>query len=221
MPAREGVRGEDLRSIILSLQAQVSRLFMFFYYHLTAKNYSEAHRICKKVFDLFLSYAGVFFLLPLWIIFGFAIWLEDGLPIFYIQARVGKKARTFYAIKFRTIYCNKRSSVIARFLRRTALDESPQLINIIKGQMSFVGPRPLVSEDINEKEKLHLRASVCPGLTGLAQVFAPKDAPFKEKLKYDLLYIETRSMPLDLWLILRSFFVSFKRKWDIIKVKPD
>ncbi len=173
----------------------------------------------KRIFDIFLSYIGLFFLFPWWIIFAFAIWLEDGLPIFYIQERVGKKARIFRTIKFRTMYYRKQSSVIAKFLRNSALDESPQLINIMKGEMSFVGPRPLIPQEINLGENLDLRSSICPGLTGIAQVVAPKDAPLAEKLKYDLWYIENQSLFLDMLLILKSFWVSLNRRWDIIRPK--
>ena len=173
----------------------------------------------KRIFDLFLSCAGLFFLFPLWIIFAFAILLEDGLPVFYIQQRVGKHARIFGAIKFRTMYSNKKSSVIAKFLRKTALDESPQLINIIKGEMSFVGPRPLIPQEIYPGESQHLRSSITPGLTGIAQVVAAKDAPLTEKLKYDLWYIENQSILLDAQLILKSFWVSLNRRWDIISAR--
>jgi undecaprenyl phosphate N,N'-diacetylbacillosamine 1-phosphate transferase len=173
----------------------------------------------KRLFDLILSYIGLFFLFPLWIIFAFAIWLEDGLPIFYIQDRVGKKAGRFQALKFRTIYHNNQSSGMAKFLRKTALDESPQLINILRGEMSFVGPRPLIPQEINPGENLDLRSSICPGLTGIAQVVAAKDAPLTEKLKYDLWYIENQSIWLDIRLILRSFWMSLNKRWDIIRTK--
>jgi lipopolysaccharide/colanic/teichoic acid biosynthesis glycosyltransferase len=173
----------------------------------------------KRIFDLALSYIGLFFLFPLWIIFAFAIWLEDGLPIFYIQHRVGKKNRRFQTIKFRTMYYKKQSSAIAKFLRNTALDESPQLINIMKGEMSFVGPRPLIPQEIGLGENLHLRSRICPGLTGVAQVVAAKDAPITEKLKYDLWYIENQTIWLDIRLILKSFWMSFNKRWDIISAK--
>jgi lipopolysaccharide/colanic/teichoic acid biosynthesis glycosyltransferase len=173
--------------------------------------------MAKIIFDIVLAYLGIFFLFPLWIIFAFAIWFEDGLPIFYIQERVGKQARIFGAIKFRTIYYGKGGSLIAKILRRTALDESPQLINIIRREMSFVGPRPLIPQEINSGENQHLRSSITPGLTGIAQVVAEKDAPVTEKLKYDLWYIEHQSIWLDAQLILKSFWMSLNRKWDIIR----
>lgn len=173
----------------------------------------------KRIFDIVLSCSGLFLLTPLWIIFAFAIWLEDGFPVFYVQHRVGKNNRHFKTIKFRTMYYKKKSPVIAGFLRRTAMDESPQLINIIKGEMSFVGPRPLIPEEISLGENLDLRSSVCPGLTGVAQVVAAKDAPIAEKLKYDLWYIGNQSVWLDIRLILKSFWMSFNKRWDIISSK--
>jgi len=173
----------------------------------------------KRTFDIFLSCFGLFFLFPFWIIFAFAIWLEDGFPVFYIQHRVGRRNSRFRTIKFRTMYYKKRNPVIAGFLRQTAMDESPQLINILKGEMSFVGPRPLIPEQINLGEELHLRSSVCPGLTGIAQVVAAKDAPITEKLKYDLWYIENQSLLLDIRLILKSFWMSFNKRWDMISSK--
>lgn len=175
--------------------------------------------MAKRIFDLFLSCVGLFFLFPLWIIFSFAIWLEDGLPVFYIQERVGKNASIFGAIKFRTMYSKKKDSAIAKFLRTTALDESPQLINIIKGQMSFVGPRPLIPQEVNLGENLNLRSSITPGLTGIAQVATSKDAPITEKVKYDLWYKDNQSISLDMRLILKSFWVSLNRNWDTIKTK--
>jgi len=175
--------------------------------------------MAKRIFDLILSYIGLFFLFPLWIIFAFAIWLEDGLPVFYIQHRVGKKNRYFQTIKFRTMHYKKQSSHLARFLRNTALDESPQLINILKGEMSFVGPRPLIPQEVSLGDSLDLRFSIAPGLTGAAQVVAAKNAPVTEKLKYDLWYIKNQSLWLDILLILKSFWMSLNKRWDIIGAK--
>jgi len=181
--------------------------------------------MAKRIFDLFLSLLGLFFLLPFWVLCSFAIWLEDGRPILYLQKRVGKDAQIFQAIKFRTLFYKKENSRLARFLRKTALDEVPQLINILKGEMSLVGPRPLIPEESEIGERLNspgsyiegrgLRAVVRPGLTGIAQVLAPKNAPLEEKLKYDLWYIENRSLLLDILLILKSFWLSLNSRWDL------
>ena len=138
--------------------------------------------------------------------------------MFYIQIRVGKNRQLFKTLKFRTLY-NKDSGYMAStrlgmFLRVTALDESLQLINILKGEMSFVGPRPLIPEEVGTEARLEPRFSVRPGLTGLSQVLCSKDIGIMEKFKYDLLYIERQSLSLDLKLILVSFVVSFRGKWE-------
>lgn len=169
----------------------------------------------KRLFDLSLSYLGMFFSLPLWVIFCYGIFLEDGWPIFYPQTRVGKGGLVFRAIKFRTLGYRIEKPFLSRLLRATALDELPQLINIIRGQMSFVGPRPLIPEEIQMYVELAFRSTVRPGLTGMAQVYAPKDAPVTEKFKYDLWYIQNQNLGLDIYLILMSFWISMKKKWDV------
>lgn len=175
----------------------------------------------KRAFDIFLSFLGLFFSLPLWILFSFAIYLKDGRPIFYLQERIGKDSKIFKAIKFRTLGYREESSVLAKFLRTTALDELPQLINILKGEMSFVGPRPLIPQELQMYKELNLRATVRPGLTGMAQVLAFKDAPVLEKFKYDIWYIKNQNIALDISLILKSFWLSLRKRWDVaIKETP-
>ena len=175
-----------------------------------------AYQAIKRLFDICLSYIGIFVFSPLAVLSSFAVWLEDGRPIFYIQERVGKGGRLFKAIKFRTMDYKKQGSRLPLLLRTTALDEFPQLINIIKGQMSFVGPRPLVPQEIQRGREFDLRSAVPPGLTGLAQILARKDAPALEKFKYDIIYIENKNLFLDISLILRSFWISLARRWDIV-----
>lgn len=113
---------------------------------------------------------------------------------------------------------------VGKFLRRVALDELPQLINILKGEMSFVGPRALPINEIQTAEEGNLpdekipgfevRLSVKPGLTGIAQIYAPRDAPRREKFKYDILYIKKQGVLLDLNLIIRSLWITLKGKWE-------
>lgn len=114
---------------------------------------------------------------------------------------------------------------VGRFLRATALDELPQLWNIFRGDMSFVGPRPLMPEEvevngtgesvpISRIPGYAVRHAVRPGLTGLAQVYAPRDIPRRYKFQYDLLYIQNRSLRLDLKLIALSFWVTLRGKWE-------
>ena len=193
----------------------------------------------KRAFDICFSLLGLILSSPLWLIFGLLILLEDGPPVFYLQERVGKDKRFFKNIKFRSMVKNAeegigpvqagendaRATKIGRFLRRSAMDELPQLINILKGEMSFVGPRALRRFEIelrrldaSDKElvaSLFLaRSKVVPGLTGAAQVFAPRDIPRIEKFRYDLWYIKHQGVLLDLKLIFLSLLISFFGRWE-------
>jgi lipopolysaccharide/colanic/teichoic acid biosynthesis glycosyltransferase len=193
----------------------------------------------KRFFDIFLSSIGIIGSLPLWILFGLAIILEDGFPIFYLQERVGKGGKIFRGIKFRSmikdaekdtgpvqaVENDPRVTKVGRILRATAMDELPQLVNILKGDMSFVGPRALRpkekevrgSHDETEIGKIpgyQERLGVRPGLTGLAQVYLPGEALRSEKFKYDLDYIKNQSFFLDLKLIFLSCWITFRGKWE-------
>ncbi len=196
----------------------------------------------KRLFDILLSSIGLLASSPLWLLFSVAIKLEDRGPIFYSQERIGKNGRIFKALKFRSmihgaekdsgpvqaIENDPRVTRVGRILRATAMDELPQLINILKGDMSFVGPRALRPEEIEVRDRTievepvplesipgyHVRQSVIPGLTGFAQVYLPADAPRHQKFRYDLLYINRRTFLLDFKLILLSFWITFRGKWE-------
>jgi len=177
----------------------------------------------KRTLDLFLATLGIFFFLPVWFIIIILIWIETEDGIFYIQERLGLNNRTFKTLKFCTIYKdrNNNSSIsrLGNFLRRTALDESLQLINILRKEMSFVGPRPLVPEEIGNYPQIKERLKIRPGLTGLAQVAVSKDSDVAEKLKYDLWYINNQSLFLDLKIILLSITISLMGKWETKREK--
>lgn len=193
----------------------------------------------KRVFDIFLSGIGLALSVPLWVIFSLAIKLHDGGPVFYFQERVGKGKRIFKVIKFRSMVIDAerftgpvqaeendpRVTPIGRFLRKTAMDELPQLVNIFKGDMSFVGPRALRPEEkevhgdgrvvaVEEIRGYDRRLTVTPGLTGIAQVYLPANAPRRKKFRYDLLYVRRQSFCLDIKLIALSFWITFKGKWE-------
>jgi len=166
--------------------------------------------------------------------------LEDGGAVFYRQERVGKGGRNFSALKFRSMipdaeegrgpvqaaYDDPRITRIGRWLRATAMDELPQLWNIFIGDMSFVGPRALRPVEAEVRSpgpgamnadvlaNFHLRHRVRPGLTGLAQIYAPRDATRRQKLRYDLLYVRSRSFWLDIKLIALSFWITFRGRWE-------
>ena len=193
----------------------------------------------KRAFDFSLAFAGLIGSAPLWAIFASAIKLEDGGPIFFTQERVGLGGRTFMALKFRSMRPDAEAGVGAvqaterdprvtrtgRFLRATAMDELPQLWNILRGDMSFVGPRALrpgeieagrggVLERLEDVPGFATRIQVRPGLTGIAQVYAPRDVPRRQKFRYDRIYVQRRSWWLDVRLILVSFWISVLGTWE-------
>jgi lipopolysaccharide/colanic/teichoic acid biosynthesis glycosyltransferase len=193
----------------------------------------------KRVFDVALSGFGLLVSSPLWLVLSAAIRLEDGGPIFYRQERVGRGGRRFLAMKFRSMRPDAeamtgpvqaseddpRVTRVGRWMRKTAMDELPQLWNILRGDMSFVGPRALRPGEIEAQTDGRLvaleevpgfehRVRVRPGLTGLAQVYARRDVPRRHKFRYDRIYVERRSWMLDTRLILLSFWISFLGTWE-------
>ena len=193
----------------------------------------------KRPFDIALSFIGLVLSSPFWLLFSLLVWIQDHGPIFYAQERVGKDGRIFKALKFRSMIVDaekdrgpvqavendSRITKIGRILRATAMDELPQLWNIFKGDMSFVGPRALRPNEkevhgnpderaIEEIPGYRERHAVKPGLTGLTQVYLPGETPRRKKFRYDLLYIRKRSFWLDLKLIALSFWITFRGKWE-------
>jgi lipopolysaccharide/colanic/teichoic acid biosynthesis glycosyltransferase len=193
----------------------------------------------KRAFDIALSAAGLIASLPLWILFAAAVKMEDGGPVFFTQERVGLNGRIFRALKFRSMIPNAEAATgpvqaaardpritrVGRFLRATAMDELPQLWNIFVGDMSFVGPRPLRPGEVDvmgDGQVVALkdirgyadRHRVRPGLTGLAQVYAPRDLPRAGKFRLDRFYLKRAGFCLDLKLLLMSFWITGRGKWE-------
>jgi lipopolysaccharide/colanic/teichoic acid biosynthesis glycosyltransferase len=193
----------------------------------------------KRGFDVALSGLGLIVSAPLWAVIAALIKLEDGGPVFFAQERVGEGLRVFEALKFRSMIPDAEAKVgalqasehdvrvtrIGRLLRPTAMDELPQLWNIFRGDLTFVGPRALRPGEIEVNANgLHVpmtdvagyeeRHQVRPGLTGIAQIFAPRDISRRNKFRYDLIYIRKRTFRLDIGLILLSFWISFRGKWE-------
>ena len=178
----------------------------------------------KRILDLILSLMALILLMPLMIIIGILVRINLGSPIIFKQKRPGKNEKTFTLYKFRTMTDKKdidgnllpdeyRLTKFGKFLRSTSLDELPELINIIKGDMAIVGPRPLLVEYLpyyTEEEK-H-RHDVRPGLTGLAQVNGRNAISWEEKLKYDTEYIKEISFYSDLKIIFKTIKKTIKRK---------
>lgn len=194
--------------------------------------------ILKRAFDVALSGAGLIVLAPLWPLFAIAITLQDRGPVFYRQQRSGRDGVPFDVLKFRSMIPDaeagsgavqagrndSRVTTVGRFLRATAMDELPQLWNIFRGDMSVVGPRALRPvETVPGTDRVARladvpgfteRSRVRPGLTGLAQVYAPRDVSHRSKFRYDLLYVRRRSLWLDVRLVLLSCWITLRGAWE-------
>ena len=193
----------------------------------------------KRLFDVFLSGLGLLVSAPLWVVIAAAVKIGSPGPVFYSQARMGQGGRTFRALKFRSmvdhaergtgplqaVEDDPRVTAVGRMLRATALDELPQLWNILRGDMSFVGPRALRPEEIEVNASgnavslttvpgFEERSRVQPGLTGVAQIYAPRDITRRQKFRFDRLYVRKQSLGLDVRLILLSFRITLLGRWE-------
>ena len=195
------------------------------------------YHICKRIMDVVCSAAALAVLSPIFLAVAVAIKLEDKGPVIFTQNRTGKDGKVFRMYKFRSMYVDaekRRSELLAqneadgplfkiaddprvtkvgRFIRRTSIDELPQLVNILKGEMSIVGPRPLVTYEQNQcTEYQAQRLLVKPGLTCIWQVSGRSDTSFDELIEMDLEYIRNQSLWLDIKLILKTVVVVFTHK---------
>ena len=192
---------------------------------------SIEHRFVKRFFDILLSSIGLIIMSPFLIIVALAIKICDGGHIFYTQERVTEDGKKFKIYKFRSMIENadgqenatlvatandNRITPVGKVIRKTRLDEFPQLINIIKGDMSIVGPRPERTENFeqysNEMPEFIYRTKVKAGLTGYAQIFGKYNTSAYDKLKLDLMYIENYSLLLDFQLIVMTFKILFMKE---------
>ncbi|OYU75515.1 MAG: hypothetical protein CFE32_14030 [Alphaproteobacteria bacterium PA3] len=190
----------------------------------------------KTAFDRTAALAGVILLLPLFVMIAVLIWVRDPGPVLFGHVRIGKGGRSFRCLKFRSMVrdgdrvlaahlarnpeaarewdatrklkSDPRVTTLGAVLRKTSLDELPQLINVLKGDMSLVGPRPIVAD-----EARHYGAAigdymaVRPGLTGLWQIGGRSDTSYAERVLLDQTYVQRRSLGLDLWVLLRTVVV--------------
>ncbi len=193
----------------------------------------------KRLLDLVLASIGLLLSSPLWFALAALVKIEDGGPVFYSQERVGEGGRVFRAWKFRSMITDAEKYVgalqaahndprvtrIGRVMRGSAMDELPQLWSIFVGDMSFVGPRALrpgeievlgggVLESLEAVPGYRDRCRVRPGLTGIAQIYAPRDIKRRNKFRYDRLYIAQQSLWLDVRLIALSFWITFRGRWE-------
>ncbi len=176
----------------------------------------------KRLFDLIFSFALILLLFPLKIFIFFLVWIFIGFPIF-IQKRPGLNNRIFTLYKFKTLYDThkdiseiKRQNKLGNFLRKTGLDELPQLFNILKNNMSFVGPRPLLVEYLKKYTKSEKkRHKVKPGITGLAQINPEPSGnkSWSKSIKLDIYYVNNISFYLDMKILFKTIIlILFKKK---------
>ena len=175
-----------------------------------------------RLFDLIISLVLIIILFPLILFISVTILIFNGLPILFLSERIGLNRKTFIIFKFRTmknfkkrISDSKRLTNLGIFLRRTSLDELPQLFNVIIGDMSIVGPRPLpleIEKKINSKQKKLLRSKIRPGITGLSQInYRGKKRKLDKKLSHDISYVRNYSVYNYFIIIFKTFFVLIKR----------
>ena len=180
----------------------------------------------KRILDVVFACVFLFLLAPVFLLTSLLVRIKLGAPVIFRQARGGLYGREFMILKFRTM-ADKRDSEgrllpdaerltgLGSFLRRTSIDELPQLINILRGEMSFVGPRPQLAEFLphyTEKEKL--RHTVRPGLTGLAQVKGRNSIPWSERFELDVEYAESVSLLLDLKIVFLTLITLLGKSGD-------
>lgn len=196
-----------------------------------------APAVSKRLLDVALALVGLVLTLPVWLVVPLLIKLEDGGAVFFVQERMGREGDRFRLLKFRSMdpAVAEREEVgapaldpaavtrVGRLIRPTALDELPQLLSVLGGDMSLVGPRALSPEEKAEEggetvdpwevPGFRERQSVRPGLTGLAQLTVSRSASHRDKFRLDVLYVRKRSLWLDLKLILVSVWVSLRGAW--------
>lgn len=180
-------------------------------------------KFIKRAIDILGSFLGGLLISPILIIIAILIKIKLGSPIFFTQDRVGKDGKVFKIIKFRTMLeaydksgeplsDKERVTSFGNFLRSTSLDELPELINVLKGDMSLVGPRPLLVEyiDLYSKEQFR-RHEVRPGMTGWAQVNGRNNLNWDEKFKMDVEYVDNVNILLDIKILFLTIFKVLKR----------
>ncbi|SHI74159.1 exopolysaccharide biosynthesis polyprenyl glycosylphosphotransferase [Clostridium intestinale DSM 6191] len=195
------------------------------------------YNIIKRIIDIFCSIIGIICLSPLFVIIGIIIKFDSKGSIIFSQKRIGKNGKVFKMYKFRSMVVNAeelkkklvtqnemsgpmfkmkndpRITKIGKFIRKTSIDELPQLINVLKGEMSLVGPRPSLPKEVSEFEPWMMRRlEVKPGLTCYWQISGRNNIGFNEWMRLDVKYVEKRNTWVDIKLIFKTFFVLFGDK---------
>jgi len=175
----------------------------------------------KGVLDLLVCVFGLIAVSWLFLGISFCYWITSNTPIFFQQERIGLNNKVFKILKFRTLSpkdhlpLRERTFALGQFLRKTSLDELPQLWNVLKGDMSLVGPRPLPAYYLPRfSQKQLLRHTLKPGITGLAQVMGRHQLTWKQKFKFDLFYVSKTTFSLDALIIWKTVQLIFSKQKD-------
>lgn len=188
--------------------------------------FHRPYQAAKRAIDLLGSLVLLVVLAPLMGLIALLVRLTSPGAAVFRQERAGRDMQPFICYKFRTMRCDvdpygasphaaddPRVTRIGRWLRETSLDELPQLLNVLKGEMSLVGPRPLYVRQARQwTDRQRRRLAVKPGLTGLAQVFGRGDLPIEEKLELDVQYVEQAGLRMDLWILYKTLLALFRRQ---------
>lgn len=177
-------------------------------------------RFAKRFLDVGVSLVLIIILIPFWVVAAIVIKSSDRGPVFFLQERMGKDYRIFRVVKLRSMSVNSNRGIEQTFgdspevtkfgsvIRRTKLDETPQLINVLLGDMSLVGPRPCLPTLVADfNADAHVRVKVRPGLTGLSQVSGNIFLPWEARWRLDKQYVQTQSLWLDLKILLRTIWI--------------
>lgn len=196
------------------------------------------YRLIKRIFDFILSLIGIAIMSPLFLIISIMIKCDTKGPVFFKQRRIGLNGKPLYIYKFRTMVTNAEELIasftpeqkkeweesyklkddpritrVGKILRKTSLDELPQLINIIKGEMSIIGPRPVVKEELSwYGNDVDLVLSVKPGLTGWWAVNGRSEVPYPKRCDLELYYVKNASLALDVRILLGTLKVVFSQR---------
>lgn len=181
----------------------------------------------KRTFDVFVSFGVLTFLSPFLVLIALAIKLNDGGPVLYVQDRVGKDGKIFGCYKFRTMVVgagniglglevakdDSRITRVGHFLRHWTIDEIPQLFNVLKGDMSIIGPRPTVPSQVAcYTSRQRRRLEVKPGMAGWAWIHGRNSIPWQQRIELDIWYVDHLSLRLDFHILFKAFFMLFRRE---------
>lgn len=204
---------EEILKSYIKFKSSVSfYIIRYYFYH-----------VLKRAKDLIISLSVLILISPVMLLIALLIKLLSPGPILFLQSRVGRHGHLFKMIKFRTMHVGAKETVqlkddprvfkFGKILRTTSIDELPQLLNVLKGDMSLVGPRPLIKEEIKCCNEYQLdRLTVKPGLSGLSQINGRGDLDFKNRMKMDVEYTKQMSLFLDLTILLKTIFTVLTRR---------